>query len=421
MATMATIAGPAAPPPAPPSASATGEDPSGSRDLVLKVLGAVGAGIGVIGFVTLFGGAILWVRANEAGLPANEAVAVVPHAVLVTTGASFLVPAVLLALLVVLLISSVHMVLSLPARIGARKLTERARELRYLADEAKRELEPAEQLAVSTRELATNLSAVADEAGQTQAGSTQVVDLLGPATAQQQLAKEHEQAALELRTTAESLNSEAQKLEAEREGRLVNTPRRQKLQRRLEWVIVFVVLALVPLFLYGSLHGLSLLDKAILAAVAVAAAGLSLAVYLSTEEKLLWLGVVAFMAVGVYAGCDTYLRTVQDTKFEPVAALLGTRPPVTGLYIAETSSDLYLGTFAGTGSLTARLLVIPLAQVTDLSVGPLLDPAVARVRAIELAQSECGKLLEQAGTKTAATPLCTKHEEQSLQTSLGRS
>jgi hypothetical protein len=422
MATMATIAGPAAPlPPASPPTSVEGEDQSGNRDLVLKVLGAVGAGIGIIGFVTLFGGAILWVRANEAGLPANEVVAVVPRAVLVTTGASFLVPAVLLALLVVLLISSVHMVLSLPARIGARNLTERARQLRYLADEAKRELEPVEQLAVSTRELATNLSVVADEAKRTQAGSTQVVDLLGPATAQQQIATEQEQEALELRTTADSLNAEAQKLEAEREGRLVNTPQRQKLQRRLEWLIVFVVLALVPLLLYGSLKGLSVLDKVILIAVAVAAAGLSLAVYLSTEEKLLWLGVVAFMAVGIYAGCDTYLRTVQDPKVEPAAALLGTRPPVTGLYVAETSSDLYLGTFEGPGALTARLLVIPLAQVTDLSVGPLLDPAVARVQAIELAQDECGKLLEQAGAKTPATPLCTKHEEQGLQASLGSS
>lgn len=420
MATTATIVGPAAAQSGPAPTGTGEEGQSALRDLPLKVLGAVGAGIGIIGFVTLFGGAILWVRANEAGLPANEAVAVVPHAVLVTTGASFLVPAVLLALLVVLLISSVHMVLSLPARIGARKLTEEARQLRYLADEAQRELEPAEQLAVSARELATNLSAVAEEARQTQAGSTQLEDLLKQATNQQEVAKGREQTALELRTTAESLNAQAQTLEAEREGRLVNTPRRQKLQRRLEWAIAFVVLALVPLLLYGSLKGLSLLDQAVLIAVAVAAAALSLAVYLSTEEKLLWLGVVAFVAVGIYAGVDTYLRTVQDPKVEPAAALLGTRPPVTGLFVAETGSDLYLGTFAGYGSLTARLLVIPLGQVTDLAVGPLLDPSAARVQAIELAQDECSKQLEQAGANTAATPLCTKREEQGLQAALGR-
>ncbi|MGH2878724.1 MAG: hypothetical protein ACRDK4_03835 [Solirubrobacteraceae bacterium] len=421
MATTATMVGPASPPPAPPPATADKEGATESRDLVLKVLGAVGAGIGIIGFVTLFGGAILWVRANEAGLPANEAVAVVPRAVLVTTGASFLVPAVLLALLVVLMISSVHMMLSLPARIGARTLTREASERRYLADEAQRELEPAEQLAVSARELATNLSNVAEEVGKTQAGSSRLGDLLEPARAQMDIAKEHEQTALALRATAESLNAEAQKLEAEREGRLVNTPQRQKLQRWVEWLIVFGMLALVPLLFYGSLKGLSTFHQAILVAVAVTAAGLSLAVYLSTEEKLLWLGVVAFMAVGVYAGCDTYLRTIQDPKVEPAAALLGTRPPVTGLFVAETSSDLYLGTFAGSDSLAPRLLVIPLSQVTDLSVGPLLDPGDARVQAIELAQDECHKLLEQADAKTAGTPLCSKREDQSLQASLGRS
>lgn len=412
MATAATIGGPGAQPPAQPPPSPGGETSSSGQDLVLKVLGAVGAGIGILGFVTLFGGAILWVRANEAGLPANEAVAVVPRAVLVTTGASFLVPAVLLALLVVVLISAVHMVLSLPARISVRKQTLHARQLRYEADDAMRRLEPLEQLAVSSRELATNLSAVAEEAIQTLAGRTQAPQLLEQATAQQKIARGHQQTALEKRTSAEDLNARAREEEAAREHELVNTPGRDKFQHGVEYLIVFGVLALAPLLLYGSLKDVSTFDTVILVAVAFTAAALSLATYLSTE-KFLWLGVVAFMAVGIYAGCDTYLRTVQNPKVEPVAALLGTRPPVTGLFIAETSSDLYLGTFRGASTL-ARLLVIPLAQVTDLSVGPLLDPSTARSRAIELAQSECHQQLKQAGAKTAATPLCTKHEEAAL-------
>ncbi|MEA2299616.1 MAG: hypothetical protein QOE44_151, partial [Solirubrobacteraceae bacterium] len=100
---------------------------SKGQDLVLKVLGAVGTGIGILGFVTFFGGAILWLRAKAAGLPANEAVAVVPKGVLVATGASFLVPAVLLALLAVGVIAAVHVGFSLRARFMERESARRAR------------------------------------------------------------------------------------------------------------------------------------------------------------------------------------------------------------------------------------------------------------------------------------------------------
>ncbi|MEK6328191.1 MAG: hypothetical protein AABM66_11815 [Actinomycetota bacterium] len=68
------------------------------RGVVLQILAAFGTGIGVLGFVVFFGAAILWVRFDKAGLPANEAVAVVPKPVLLTTGASFLVPALLFSL-----------------------------------------------------------------------------------------------------------------------------------------------------------------------------------------------------------------------------------------------------------------------------------------------------------------------------------
>jgi hypothetical protein len=420
MATPATIAGGGGVSQPPQSLPGSGEEASSqSQDLVLKVLGAVGAGVGVLGFVTLFGGAIIWVRANEAGLPANETVAVVPRAVLVTTGASFLVPAVLLALLVVVLISGTHMVLSLPARIRAREQTRNARSFRYQAENAKRRLEPLEQLAISSRELATKLNAIAEEAGQTEAGRSQAAPLLAQALAQQDVAQKHEQVVLAERPLVDGLIASADEEEAAREGALVNTPRRELWQHGTEYVIVFIVLALAPLLLYGSLKGISVLDHLILIAVALTAAALSLAVYLSTD-KFLWLGVVAFMAVGIYAGTDTYIRTVQDTKVEPAAALLGSRPPVTGLFIAETSSDLYLGTFPSATSL-ARLLVIPLAQVTDLSVGPLLDPSTAPKEAVELARSECAQQLEKVGAKTAATPLCTQREDEALSALLGRS
>src|SRR4029077_2361158 len=88
--------------PVTPGASKKAE--SSPTDLVLKVLGAVGTGIGILGFVTFFGGAIVWLRADKAQLPATEAVAVIPRNVLVTTGATFLLPAVLIAVGVVAIV-----------------------------------------------------------------------------------------------------------------------------------------------------------------------------------------------------------------------------------------------------------------------------------------------------------------------------
>ncbi|MDQ6804163.1 MAG: hypothetical protein M3065_04190, partial [Actinomycetota bacterium] len=78
-------------------ANGTDNTGNGSSQLSLvTVAAAVGSGIGVLGFVTLAGGIVLWTRFVQMGLPADEAVAVVPTPVLVATGAEFLLPAVAL-------------------------------------------------------------------------------------------------------------------------------------------------------------------------------------------------------------------------------------------------------------------------------------------------------------------------------------
>ena len=53
----------------------------------MAVVGAIATGVGVLGWIIFIGGAIVWIRAHQAGLPATEAVAVTPKPVLLTTGA----------------------------------------------------------------------------------------------------------------------------------------------------------------------------------------------------------------------------------------------------------------------------------------------------------------------------------------------
>jgi hypothetical protein len=56
------------------------------------VLGAVAAGVGVLGFVTLVGGAILHAQLSAAGLPSDQAVSALPQSTLLVVGARLLVP-----------------------------------------------------------------------------------------------------------------------------------------------------------------------------------------------------------------------------------------------------------------------------------------------------------------------------------------
>jgi hypothetical protein len=72
--------------------------------LILRALGVIAAGVGVLGFVTLTGGLVLFERFDGVGLPAEHAVAVVPRADLLAVGASSIVPLAVLVGVVVLVL-----------------------------------------------------------------------------------------------------------------------------------------------------------------------------------------------------------------------------------------------------------------------------------------------------------------------------
>jgi hypothetical protein len=392
---------------------ANGSEASGSsdgRELVLRVLGAIGTGIGIVGFVTFFGGVILFVRAKEAGLPATEAVAVVPKGVLVATGASFLVPSVLLAVLVVLLIWLLHMGFALPIRYRARQEAKRARELRYEADKATREAEPKEQHAEVSVERAGDL---AQKLTSVRAAGVDAPDLSHKAEEQRTLAASMQREASEARIAADRLEADAKDAEAALETARTPPPLLLTVQRWIELGAAFLALTLAPLLLFGKITDVGFWNLLILVAVAIAAAIVSLAVYVSTE-KFVWFGVAAFVSVGIYTGCATYFRTTHNPKVEPAAALRGSRPPVLGFLIADTESRLYMGTFGG-GKERPRLVVVPRSQVTDFDVGPLLKPGRARDRAIEIARAECRQQIEEVvHGKLAATSACTKNQVEAL-------
>ena len=92
-----------------PAATQT-EQPRGALarlgELAWQALPAIAGAVGILGFVALVGGAIQWVRFFSAGLPADQAVRVMPEAELVTIGAVSLVAFAVLGVLAVLLLYS---------------------------------------------------------------------------------------------------------------------------------------------------------------------------------------------------------------------------------------------------------------------------------------------------------------------------
>jgi hypothetical protein len=141
-----------------------------------------------------------------------------------------------------------------------------------------------------------------------------------------------------------------------------------------------------------------------------------------STEKFVWFGVTAFVTVGVYLAAATYLSTHRNAKMQPVAALRSGHAPVVGAFVADTSENLYVGTFREKKT-PPRLVVIPRSQVTEIEIGPLLRQNAARRRAVAMALNECAQKVKQPQTKKQPAkpkPACTRDQVTKLESSIGQ-
>lgn len=372
-----------------------GSDSSSSRDLVLKVLGTIGTGIGVLGFVIFFGGAIIWVRADTAELPATEAVAAIPRNVLVTTGATFLFPAFLVAAGVVAIVFLIGLVFDWRKQGSLKPIREQAKSFTREAAQLGRAAAAAQQAWKAADAMLTSRKDDLDEARKRNAPGAEIAELEA-AVQGHRVETDRLQAAAEGATSAaSSAKANADDLTEESEVELKHSTR----QWWLELGVAFVaLLVLVPWQNGAIFHVQSGLELAVLILAAASGTALALLVYRSTE-KFVWFGVVAVIAVGVYLAAATYLSTHRNAKMQPIAALRSGHPPVVGAFVAETSEDLYVGTFREDEA-PPRLIVIPRSQVTEIAIGPLLDQDAAHKRAITMALDECEEEIEEPKTES---------------------
>jgi hypothetical protein len=245
------------------------------------VLAAIAGGIGVIGFVTFVGGAIEYARLRTAGLPAEEAIAVVPTANLIAIGAKTLVPAVIFAL-------------SAAALVFVWRLS-------------------------------------LDDAG------------------------------------------------------LSEDARRERLDKgAVALAALFAVTEAIAFFLDVS-SGFRVIATVI--GLGLLTTGLVYFVAKRTRAHFFWVALTTFLAAGVFVASLAYART-RDTLHVRPAALIRGGDATTGFFIAETSSQIYLGrTLIGQDK--PRILVLPKDEISDVALGPLLSPTDAYLRAQALARELC--------------------------------
>jgi hypothetical protein len=365
------------------------KEESSPTDVVLKVLGAIGTGIGILGFVTLFGGALIWVRADKAELPATEAVSVVPRNVLVTTGATFLLPAALIAAGVIAVIFLVHLVFRLFEEHGVKPKRREAKTLRRTSSQTARTAVTEQQAWKLADAALRNAQGELEAAHKRQAPSDQIAELetkVGKRRVEAERLLEIAERSISASTTAKA---NADNLTEESEEKL----ERGWKQWAVELTLAALALAVaVPLVNGAICHVDDFLEWLALALVAVAGTAITLLVYWETQ-KFVWFGVVAFLAAGIYLAGGAYFSTHRNPKLQPVAALRPGHDPVVGNYIAATSESLYVGTFRGKGT-APRLIVVPRAQISEFVIGPPLETASARRRAITMALNECDKEIQ---------------------------
>jgi len=361
---------------------------------VLKVLAAIGSGIGVLGFVTLFGGAIIWLRADKAELPASEAVAVIPRNVLVTTGATFLIPAVLIGIAIVAVVFLIRLVFYVIQLPGLQSVREQAETFGREAAQRSRTAAAAQRAwQLADAALAARKEDLKQAHGR-EAPAPEIADLEAAVGAQEVEAKQLKEAAEGAASAASAARVTAEDLVEQSRVELKPGLRQWGLELTIAAIALLIV---VPLVNGAVLHVEECWEFLLLALAGLSGTAVTLLIYRWKSNFLLF-GVAAILAVGVYLSAATYLSTHRNAKMQPVAALWSGHAPVTGAFVAETSQNLYVGTFREEKT-PPRLLVVPRAQVTQVEIGPLLDQEVARQRATGMAINECRQQVEEPATK----------------------
>jgi hypothetical protein len=402
--------------------SQTESPATANRGLVLSVVGAIATGIGVIGFVTVVGGAIMWIRFDKAGIPADKAVAVIPRSELVVVGLYTLIPFIalgLLAVFVAYLIAPNTLVPTGPkpdpwgdsqgtpspsppppddttppaTPSGQKQLSPLAREALGAVEAARSAASDAEaaaefgspKLARDHADRAARAALRAEECATLASGSLKDAEIGHEAV----IAKAH------------AAKDQADKA-AQRAHVHVNRLRRRVIGSALGLLLLEFTVVGFALPAWYLVIGL--------VAVAIVFAVATFAVGWRTPGFALF-GATIFASVVLFGTVRAITRTLDEPKVQSVAVLRsGSDSGLMGYYIAETSDTVYLGRVEGqrllahqadkvtklSGRNLARIVAVPRDSVVAMEIGPLRSRSVALSDSKDLLQELCAEKISEA-------------------------
>jgi hypothetical protein len=329
---------------------------SGGIEALVPLVAAIVTGAGTLAFVAFFGGAILWDRIHTAGLPATEAVSLMPRSALLSTGAEFLAVALVLALAAVGVLAVTDWQLRrrkerLRARLDASMIDEQ--ELLQLPT-------PVQQAASHVREARAALDTGDAAVQQAQTDLVAAAAQGGDVSAENEAANE----ARGKQATAKAAYDAA-------DAALARAVDEQAEQRELlsRSIALGSVLGLALIAILLTRPSIAWWQYLVVALATATMSWLAVAIYQQTG-KFLWFGVSAFFAVAIFQGLTTHFIITRHRQMEPAAALITGQQPVTGAFVAQTKDRIYLGTPVDD---PVSLTALRRDKVTDFAIGNLTD------------------------------------------------
>lgn len=306
----------------------------------MQVAAAIGTGVGVLGFVIFVGGVIIWTRFDTVGVPAADAVAIVPREVLLTTGASVLAPVALVGLGLVALLFIVD------SRAQHLERQERALLAATLADKHKTCAIIEAEVARADASVQAAAAAATNDQGQT------LTTALNTAAA--------------LSAQADAHRSELRQVQQELASVIAEQAKRRSKGMKTRFFLGFAFLLIATLAVtFGTLGFQKINGSLVVFVSAVVTSLVALAIYARTR-KFVAFGLAAFLASSLTFACGKYFDTRNDPLLVPAAALRTDRAPVAGFLVAQTSDRIYLGIVDDVEQ--THVLALDRKKVTDFAV-----------------------------------------------------
>lgn len=400
------------------------------RARLLAVVGAIASSIGVVGFVAVVGGMVVWLRFDALHLPADTAVAAIPRTNLIVIGLSTLIPFIVLGLVTAFLayiFAADNLVPSRPWNdLGT--LWSGTGDLADLGPV----MPPFDTAGLATDTQAVDrqrarLAEVAQEAGDAVATARAAAKVGQPKVVTEQttriqdlsdtlaqnfrwLEELHDSAPAELVGLKPHLEQVKRTLAAAKdraEQALTEANNRRKLALVTRYGSALALLA-VEMGIVFVVGGPSTVQVIILIAIGIVLAYCTLRLGSRTQGFAVF-GSAIFISILLFGTATTLFRTFHTPKVQPVALLRAGRDQgLTGYFVAQTSDRVYLvrilGERKGKNFQTSfpRLVVIPRSNVVSMEVGPLQLQETAYGTSYRALEELCAQKLPEETTRTTS-------------------